>query len=1447
MAIVTTNIGLAAIADATAGGFLVDLEQFAVTSAVGVVPKITDEVLAEEPLYKADVQSIEAVGSNKIKVTLFIPPSIPKDGGSVKLTEVGLYLKSGELFAHGTFKTPFDKNNDFGLRVIVFVVAGRIGEVVNITFGTNSSLASAASVRTLVDPETSDTNAIVVQDAQTNIGNVSSLTAGSLAVRYGAGGLSWAFLGYDLNYRGHPTGVESNELFYLNAEVDGGFWCDDKEICIVQVVAGDGSGESRRVQYDKAKGEFNVLEKPFSALSQQSIIHVWRSTKHQLPTRDPAFERHYVLGVGVNTWKRESMQDNNASTDLIPVRLSMKGNGTRKDFAMTGVPDNVYAEKANFAVFVGGDSIPFDQFSVSKEKGITLISRVPADAEAVEIVYFKEVASKGSSLIFSEATYAGDGNTWSFMTSLVPLTPDYLFVFQDGRLVSSDKYLLAGTSVNFLTYAPNGHISIISAGNLQELGAGTRIIRKESTLRVNFGNIDPIDLEAGGSLERKNAFIFIDGKRLDLEQYKIEDGKLFVEGDYSNATPISILAFEDTIDDVLIDRYSGENTGPEWIDPAGRYVETNRIQSFIISHVGDGSKTVYPMGSQGTAAVVFMGGRFQDPAPITIQPVNGTIILPQPLKRGEKMDIISFQAIKDAGQEVVCSRFGFMTQAEKKTYTIAPPEPGTTRQVSIVSIGGVYQHTDTYIKNLDSITFSEVPPVGKQVEVWHFATKEHKGYSNAMSIGTHVLKSTKTEYIHEYYDAIPIFDAGDSDNTLLFANTVMQYGDEYSVNNENAYTFNIANIDTAVTGQKATSFVFYTGESKTRLMTRDEMRKRYMTRAEIMQIVGGGGWVPDNPGGGDGGGDGEEPGEGSGAKALFLTATSQVFAVTNEGIGNPSNVVFTANAQNITGNVIFTVLAGDADISNSEKTATLMFATMRSDSVTVRARVTDGGVSYFDDVTVVKLYEGKDAVTAILSNESHTIPADVSGIVSSYAGAMTNMEIYRGAIRESTEWSFERSNSVGVSSTITRNQVQITNMTAAQGYVDITATRDGFSPIVKRFSLALSKTGAQGRDGAQGMGATYAVLSNESFVFAASPTGVVTDFSQGKSEIRVIQNLVDETSKWAFSIVPSDGVGATMSGNTVQIKSFSPSNDTGSVRITCTRTGYPSLSKDFTISKAKGSSGSGSSVEGPRGSMTFYVANRTSWSDTVATSAAVYGNGPRLNDTVVQYSNTFSQTRFWNGAAWVILNQVIDGNLLVRGTVGADAISAKAIRADSAIIEDGALGTLKIAGNAVTLTQAVRQPNQNQITISYMGPFDASTSMADPSANPVLSMIVNVTGTQPCLVWAAWSNPGCYEVGSGGDSTYWGKNWKMTTSLSEAVVLFTLTNVRTGQVYKAGQLSTTIAAGYTLSCATNGIFQNIPAGTYTLSLCMCKAYTAGNQLPNFAMRSAGLTFLETKR
>lgn len=83
---------------------------------------------------------------------------------------------------------------------------------------------------------------------------------------------------------------------------------------------------------------------------------------------------------------------------------------------------------------------------------------------------------------------------------------------------------------------------------------------------------------------------------------------------------------------------------------------------------------------------------------------------------------------------------------------------------------------------------------------------------------------------------------------------------------------------------------------------------------------------------------------------------------------------------------------------------------------------------------------------------------------------------------------------------------------------------------------------------------------------------------------------------------------------------------------------------------------------GERGSKRFF-ATGTSWSDATANAAVTAaGVGNKvIADEVIISGTGFSQTRTWNGSAWILVTQVIDGNLLVHGSVVSDAIAAKSI------------------------------------------------------------------------------------------------------------------------------------------------------------------------------------------
>jgi len=289
------------------------------------------------------------------------------------------------------------------------------------------------------------------------------------------------------------------------------------------------------------------------------------------------------------------------------------------------------------------------------------------------------------------------------------------------------------------------------------------------------------------------------------------------------------------------------------------------------------------------------------------------------------------------------------------------------------------------------------------------------------------------------------------------------------------------------------------------------------------------------------------------SKVIFLRSTSQIFQISKvNGQASPASITFEPVIRNVSGNLVWNVISGTATLREGpDGTKTLAFADMASDSASVRLTVTEGGITYSDTITVVKLREGADTVNVIMSNESHTIPADGNGLPTSYSGASTTISIFVGTVDTTELWSLSKTDSIGITSSLSGNTLSITEMQAAYSgaYVDIRAARAGFEVINKRFTVAKAKSGTSGTNGRPG-------------------------------------------------------------------------------------------------------------EDGRRGSLTAY-ASGSSWSDATANSAisAAGGGGIKvIGDTVTISSSSFAATKYWSGGSWVDPGVVIDGNLLVNGTLSATKV-----------------------------------------------------------------------------------------------------------------------------------------------------------------------------------------------
>ena len=123
---------------------------------------------------------------------------------------------------------------------------------------------------------------------------------------------------------------------------------------------------------------------------------------------------------------------------------------------------------------------------------------------------------------------------------------------------------------------------------------------------------------------------------------------------------------------------------------------------------------------------------------------------------------------------------------------------------------------------------------------------------------------------------------------------------------------------------------------------------------------------------------------------------------------------------------------------------------------------------------------------------------------------------------------------------------------------------------------------------------------------------------------------------------------------------------------------------------ATGSTGSTGSA-GSRGSLTLYTSG-SSWSDATANSAITSATGSStsvIGDTVtISNGTSFAATKYWSGSAWVDPGVIINGNLLVTGTVSANVLNGGTISGVTINIGSGAF-IVNSAGAVTALSGVV--------------------------------------------------------------------------------------------------------------------------------------------------------------
>jgi len=300
---------------------------------------------------------------------------------------------------------------------------------------------------------------------------------------------------------------------------------------------------------------------------------------------------------------------------------------------------------------------------------------------------------------------------------------------------------------------------------------------------------------------------------------------------------------------------------------------------------------------------------------------------------------------------------------------------------------------------------------------------------------------------------------------------------------------------------------------------------------------------------GDDGTDGTPGVNGDSAKTLIASVDSQVFAFddSTDNSATPSSILFSFSQQNLSG----TIAASDITITTDDSNSVTNFS-FDNNNVSDGSGIVSGSISYTgalesgglngskdslpltisctkdsltDSIKVFKVEggsdgaAGSDAVTAFLTNESHTLPAQNDGTVVSFDGATTDMEVFEGITNKTNVYTFTTSSTTSVSSSISDNTVTVTSMAHDSGSIVITATSESVS-LSKTMTLAKSK---QGTAGLAGSDAKLLTLTSDSQVFAFPSASSSTAIDNDILIIVNQQNLSGTIGAGDITIKDADG------------------------------------------------------------------------------------------------------------------------------------------------------------------------------------------------------------------------------------------------------------------------------------------------------------------------------------
>ena len=393
-------------------------------------------------------------------------------------------------------------------------------------------------------------------------------------------------------------------------------------------------------------------------------------------------------------------------------------------------------------------------------------------------------------------------------------------------------------------------------------------------------------------------------------------------------------------------------------------------------------------------------------------------------------------------------------------------------------------------------------------------------------------------------------------------------------------------------------------------------------------------------------------------KAILMAGSTPVFRVNSAGAGAPGSIAITAKPVNVVGDIVFSVSAG-AQLTVNGNVATVDFASMTTDTALVQARIREFGVDYVANYMISKVFDGINGDTGLAGlntgqafayKRAAAAPTDSPGdVIFTFATASITTpagnDLANGWSKNIPAGSTPLY--VRVAAASSRNATD--NIVANEWAGAVLLAKDGADGA----NGAAGSNGSNGANGVDGLNVAPVRIYRRgaTSIAPALPSAACTfTFATGA--------LAGLNNGWSTQVPTAGGAYLFTSGATA-----------------ASRTATDDIAPEEWAAAARLAA---DGATGQRGTVTVTAPGYSAWSD----DSAVYelghaGYGAPINrDVVTLYDATHAVTKFFVDGAWMALGMVLDGNLLVHGSVAAEALTVDKLSAITANLGNVVAGDL---------------------------------------------------------------------------------------------------------------------------------------------------------------------------